>query len=187
MTAREQSRRSRKGIGGRPKGPPTAVVRMPLPIAKFARRLANGAVRAGDINQFLDIEVRTAMTVPLVGSTAPCGFPSPADDHLDRPLDFNELLIQNPAATFAVRIAGESMTGAGLFPGDIAVVDRSLTPANGCIVLALIDGEFTIKRYRLVAGTVVLAAENPAFADIAISEVSGLEVWGVLRHAIRML
>ena len=62
--------------------------------------------------------------MPLMASPAECGFPSPADDYLDRPLDFNELLIENPAATFAVRIAGESMTGAGLFPGDIAVVDR---------------------------------------------------------------
>jgi phage repressor protein C with HTH and peptisase S24 domain len=104
-----------------------------------------------------------------------------------RPLDFNELLVQNPAATFAVRIAGESMTGAGLFPGDIAVVDRSLTPANGCIVLALIDGEFTIKRYQMSGGAVVLRAENPAFEDIAIAEETGLEIWGVLRHSIRML
>ena len=80
------------------------------------------------------------MTVPLMASPAACGFPSPADDYLDRPLDFNELLIENPAATFAVRIAGDSMTGVGLFPGDIAVVDRSRTAADGSIVLALLDG-----------------------------------------------
>ena len=149
MAIRSQNRTSRKGIGGRPRGEPTKVVRMPLPIANLARRLAEGTLRAGDINGFLDIETRTPLTVPLVSSTASCGFPSPADDYLDRPLDFNELLVQNPAATFAVRISGESMTGAGLFPGDIAVVDRSLTPFNGCIVLALIEGEFTIKRYCL--------------------------------------
>ena len=80
------------------------------------------------------------------------------------------------------------MTGAGLFPGGrIAAVDRSLSPFNGCIVLALIDGEFTIKRYRLIAGAIVLEADNPAFQNIEISEAGGLEVWGVLRHAIRML
>jgi hypothetical protein len=101
---------------------------------------------------------RKARATPGVGDA--CGFPSPADDHLDRPLDFNKLLVQNPAATFAVRIAGESMTGAGLFPGDIAVVDRSLTPANGCIVLALIDGEFTIKRYQISGGGVVLTTAS---------------------------
>ena len=178
---------SRKGAGGRRKGPPTTVVRMPLPIANIARRIAAGTLRAGDINGFLDIETRTALSVPLMSSTAACGFPSPADDYLDRPLDFNELLVQNPAATFAVRIAGESMTGAGLFPGDVAVVDRSLTPVNGSIVLALIDGEFTIKRYCLVDGGIVLLAENPRFMNIEISAETGLEVWGVVKHAIRML
>jgi DNA polymerase V len=153
----------------------------------LARRFASGSLRAGDVNEFLDIATRTALTIPLVGSSAACGFPSPADDHLDGPLDFNELLVRNPAATFAVRIAGESMTGAGLFPGDIAVVDRSLTPVSGCIVLALIDGEFTIKRYVRVDGQIVLLAENPRFPNIEVSAESGLEVWGVLKHAIRML
>ena len=187
MTTRKQITPSRKGIGGRPRGAPTTVVRMPLPIASLARRLAQGTLRAADINGFIDVETRTSLTIPLVGAGAACGFPSPADDHLDRPLDFNELLVQNPAATFALRINGESMTGAGLFPGDIAVVDRSLTPTNGCIVLALIDGEFTIKRYRLAAGAIILEAENPAFPNIEISAEAGLEVWGVLKHAIRML
>src|SRR5271166_375573 len=97
--------KSRKGIGGRPRGStPTQVVRVPLPIANIARRLAEGALRAGDINGFLDIQADSVRAVPLVGATAPCGFPSPADDYLDRPLDFNELLVQNPSATFAVRL-----------------------------------------------------------------------------------
>ncbi len=187
MAIRNQNRPSRKGIGGRPRGEPTTVVRMPLPIANLARRLAEGTLRAGDINGFLDIETRTPLAVPLVSSVASCGFPSPADDYLDRPLDFNELLVQHPAATFAVRISGESMTGVGLFPGDIAVVDRSVKVTNGCIVLALIDGEFTIKRYCQVDGGIVLLAENPRFPNIEISEDSRLEVWGVLKHAIRML
>ena len=95
--------------------------------------------------------------------------------------------MQNPVATFAVRISGESMTGAGLFPGDVAVVDRSLTPSNGSIVLALIDGEFTIKRYCVVGSGIVLLAENPRFMNIEISAETGLEVWGVVKHAIRML
>jgi DNA polymerase V len=159
---------------------------MPIPIANLARRLAEGRLRAGDINAFIDIEARSTLTVPLVSSVAACGFPSPADDYLDRALDFNELLIQNPAATFVVRIQGESMTGAGLFPGDIAVVDRSLTPIGGSIVLALIDGEFTIKRYRPSAGGIVLEAENPAFANITISQEIGIEVWGVVTNAIRI-
>ncbi len=131
--------------------------------------MADGSLKAGDISAFLDLENRGAVSVPLVSSSVAAGFPSPADDYLDRPLDFNELLIENPAATFAVRIAGESMIRAGLFPGDIAVVDRSRTASNGCVVLALVDGEFTIKRYRRRGATVLLQAENPKFSDIAPS------------------
>lgn len=124
---------NRKGIGGRPRGAPTTVLRLLLPLANLARHLREGTLRAGDINAFLDIEAVEKGSVPLVECTTACGFPSPADDYLDRPLNFNELLIRNPAATFAVRLAGESMTGAGLFPGDIAVVDRSRRgPAASC-------------------------------------------------------
>jgi len=173
---------------GRPKGMPTKVIRLPLPVANLARRMAEGSLRAGDISAFLDVESRApGLSVPLVGASVAAGFPSPADDYLDRPLDFNELLIRNPAATFAVRIAGESMTGAGLFPGDIAVVDRSRAPSQGCIVLALLDGEFTIKRYRRRGEQVVLEAENPRFKDIVLQDGQAFEVWGVVTNAIRML
>ncbi|MBS7532310.1 translesion error-prone DNA polymerase V autoproteolytic subunit [Ancylobacter sonchi] len=141
----------------------------------------------GDVAALLAVAPWKQAAVPLVGSNAACGFPSPADDHLDRPLDFNELLIENPASTFAVRIAGESMISAGLFPGDIAIVDRSRRPTNGSIVLALLDGEFTIKRYRMRSGGVLLQAENPAFADILVSEEANFEVWGVVTRSIRML
>lgn len=178
---------SRKGIGGRPRGQPTAVVRLPLPLATLARRLREGTLRAGDINRFLDLEPGESRTVRFVEGTAACGFPSPADDYLDRPLDFNELLVRNPAATFAVRLASDSMTGAGLFPGDIAVVDRSIEPTLGCIVLALLDGEFTIKRYRPRENGVLLQAENPAFPDIKVTAERAFEVWGVVTKSIRML
>jgi DNA polymerase V len=179
---------SQKTTRGRPKNiVPTEVLRLPLPVANLARRLREGTLRAGDINAFLDLDAMWRQTVPLMDGTAPCGFPSPADDYLDRPLDFNELLIRNPAATFAVRLASDSMTGAGLFPGDIAVVDRSIEPTPGCIVLALLDGEFTVKRYRPRSGRIVLQAENPAFPDIDITEERAFEVWGVITKSIRML
>ncbi|MBP0618261.1 translesion error-prone DNA polymerase V autoproteolytic subunit [Jiella sp. KSK16Y-1] len=122
-----------------------------------------------------------------MSTTASCGFPSPADDYMDGPLDFNELIVTNPPATFAVRVAGESMTGAGIFPGDIAVVDRSRAPVNGCIVLACLDGEFTIKRYQVRANGVTLKAENPAFPSLDIGEGQDLEIWGVVSRSIRML
>jgi DNA polymerase V len=178
---------SRKGIGGRPRGEPTTVVRIPVPVANLAKRLASGNLRAGEINQFIDIDARTKLTVPLAGSTAACGFPSPAEDYLDRALDFNELLVINPAATFAVRLASGSMTGAGLFAGDIAIVDRSVTPYNGCIVVALLDGEFTVKRYHRRTGDIILKAENPNFPDITVDEERAFEIWGVVTKSIRML
>lgn len=129
-------------------------------------------------------EIRTHLSVPMVGSRVAAGFPSPADDYLEHPLDFNELLIAHPAATFAVRVAGDSMTGAKIFPGDIAVVDRSLTPVDGAIILGIIDGDFTIKRFRKRAGKVWLEAANPAYKPITITEDSRFEVWGVVRHTI---
>ncbi len=178
---------SRKGIGGRPQGQPTRVIRVPLPVLNITRRLATGTLKAGDLNEFLDIEPRTTLAVPMAGATAPCGFPSPADDYLDTPLDFNELIVQNLSATFAIRLASDSMTGAGLFPGDIAVIDRSITPSNGCIVLALLDGEFTVKRYFRRTTDILLHAENPAFTDIEVSEERSFEIWGVVVKSIRML
>jgi DNA polymerase V len=172
---------------GRPAGPPTKVVRLPLSIATLARKVAERSARAKEINAFLEVEARRAVTVPLMTHKAECGFPSPADDYLDQPLDFNELLIKNPAATFAVRIAGDSMTGAGMFPGDIAIVDRSLPVTDKCIVLALLDGEFTIKRYRTKGTRVWLQAENDSYKDIKIAEEMTFEVWGVIHRAVRML
>jgi DNA polymerase V len=133
------------------------------------------------------VPTRSPIQTPFFSCTVAAGFPSPADDYLEQPLDFNELLIKNPAATFAVRIAGESMTGAGLFSNDIAIVNRAATPTNGSIILALLDGEFTIKRYRVRGKHIYLQAENPKFPDIAISEGATFEVWGVISHAIRML
>ena len=120
-------------------------------------------------------EARVAQTVPLVGSEVRAGFPSPAEDYVERPLDFNELLIANPAATFAVRVAGDSMSGDGILPGDIAVVDRSVQAANDRVILALLDGEFTLKRYKRRGGRVWLEASNPAYKPIPVSDVTEFE------------
>jgi len=136
--------------------------------------------------RIMDVEKRWTATVPLMAWPAACGFPSPADDYLDRPLDFNELLIVNPASTFAVRVTGDSMIDAGIFPQDIAVIDRSLTAMDRTIVLALLGGEFTIKRYRRKDGKVWLQAENPGYANILLTEDSEFEVWGGVTRSIRM-
>ena len=171
---------------GRHAGPPTRVVRLPVALADFARKFA-AARKTGDVAAFLDVESRMAQRVPMMAWSAVCGFPSPAEDYVDRPLDFNELLIEHPAATFAIRIEGDSMTGAGIFPGDIAVVDRAREPVNGSIVLALLDGAFTVKRYRVKDGAVWLQAENPAYPDMQLTDGQTFEVWGVITRSIRML
>jgi hypothetical protein len=81
-------------------------------------------------------------------SRIPAGFPSPADDSIEQPLNLHELMVKHLAATFFLRVAGDSMTGAGIFPGDIMVVDKSLTPAQDSVVIAVVDGEFTCKRFH---------------------------------------
>ena len=136
---------------------------------------------------FARVIARTRQAVPLVLGRASAGFPSPADDYLDRPLDFNELLIENPEATFAVRVVGDSMIGAGIFPGDIAVVDRSKTAVDKSIVLAILDGEFTLKRYRRRGDRCWLEAENAEYRATELNEHSAFEIWGVIRKSIRML
>jgi DNA polymerase V len=176
----------RRAGAGRRAGPPTKVVRLPVKLADLAREIAT-AKNPGDVAEFVDVEGRSARRAPMMAWSAACGFPSPAEDYVDRPLDFNELLIEHPAATFAIRIEGESMTGGGIFPGDIAVVDRAREPVNGSIVLALLDGAFTVKRYRTKDGAVVLQAENPSFADMALADGQSFEVWGVITRSIRML
>src|ERR1700728_3420167 len=110
MKARKQRGGGRRGAGRRP-GPPTKVVRLPAPLADLARELAE-ASQGGDVAAVFNVEGKAALRVPMMAWAAPCGFPSPAEDYIDRPLDFNELLIEHPAATFAIRIEGDSMTGA---------------------------------------------------------------------------
>jgi len=185
MIAKKQHGGARAGAGRRP-GPPTKVVRLPVPLADLARQFADRK-RGGDVAAFIHLESRSGLRVPMMAWSVAAGFPSPAEDHIDRPLDFNELLIEHPAATFAIRIDGDSMTGAGIFPGDIAVVDRARAPVNGNIILALLDGAFTVKRYRTKDGAMWLQAENPAFVDMQLADGQSFEVWGVITRSIRML
>ena len=121
---------------------------------------------------------------PLMASPAVCGFPSPAEQYIESPLDLNELLVKKPAATFFVRAAGDSMTGAGIRSGDILVVDRSLEISDGAIVIAAVDNEFTVKIFRRDARGVRLEAANPAFRPICFSEGMELRIFGVVTACI---
>ncbi|WP_369800195.1 LexA family protein [Tersicoccus sp. Bi-70] len=109
----------------------------------------------------------------------PAGFPSPAQDYYDGSVDLNEHLIQDRTSTFVVRVSGDSMTGAGISDGDELVVDRARRPTDGSVVVAILDGELTVKRLRLTRAGVVLAAENPAYPDVRVPELADLSIWGV--------
>ncbi|NWJ46762.1 MAG: translesion error-prone DNA polymerase V autoproteolytic subunit [Chloroflexi bacterium] len=125
--------------------------------------------------------------LPLFLSAVAAGFPSPAEDYVDTLLDLNRLLIKNPAATFFMRVSGESMLGAGIHPHDVLVVDRSLKPRDGSVVVAVLDGEFTVKRLRKRQGGYVLEAENALFPPLVVTGEMTLEIWGVVTAVVHDL
>jgi DNA polymerase V len=124
------------------------------------------------------------VSIPLFSDKVAAGFPSPADDYIEKTLDLNDLLIQKPAATFFVRAEGESMLGAGIHPNDILVVDRSIDPVVGKIVICALNGELTVKRLNSVGDKIILGAENPAYADIIVQKDIDLIIWGVVTNVI---
>ena len=114
------------------------------------------------------------------------GFPSPASDYCERTLDLNELCIQKPAATYFVRAQGDSMIDVGIFPGDVIVVDRSLTARHGDVVIATFNGELTVKKLELQP-QIRLVAMNSNYADIVVPEGADLEIFGVATNVIHSL
>jgi DNA polymerase V len=120
----------------------------------------------------------------VVGSVA-AGFPSPAEDVGAKRIDLIERLITHPQATYVMRVRGLSMVEAGIFDGDVVVVDRAIKPRSGQIVVAVVDGEFTVKYLWMRAGRLKLKAANPTFADIVPREGQVIEVWGVVKAALK--
>ncbi len=125
--------------------------------------------------------------VPLYLSSVPAGFPSPADDYIEAHLDLTEYLVKRPNSTFFVRVIGDSMIGAGIFDGDLLIVDKSLNASNGSIVLASVDGEFTLKEFYSKNGLIFLLPRNPKFKKTPINSAMDFSVWGVATHAITHL
>jgi DNA polymerase V len=124
------------------------------------------------------------LPLPLFSGKVAAGFPSPADDYIEKNLDLNELLVHKPAATFFVRAQGESMLGAGIHPNDILVVDRSIEAVPGKIVICALNGELTVKRLERDNGQWQLKAENPVYADILIHDELDMVIWGVVTNVI---
>lgn len=124
---------------------------------------------------------------PLMSNTIAAGFPSPAEQYVEAPLDLNQLLISRPAATFFLRVAGDSMIDAGIFEGDILVVDRSIEAKDGMIVVACVDGEFTVKTLKKDTGSIRLEPANSSYPVITFKEGMELRIFGVVTSTIHRL
>lgn len=139
------------------------------------------------IKEIFTYQERKKIILPLYLASVSAGFPSPADDYIDKSLDLNELLIRHPAATFFVRVEGSSMIGAGIHSGDILIVDRSLNASNERVVIAILNGELTVKRIRKKNDKVYLIPENISFKEIEVTEEMNFEIWGVVTYVIHSL
>lgn len=129
--------------------------------------------------------VAALLSIPLYSTGVRAGLPCPADDYVEDVLDLNSYLISDAPVTFLVRAKGESMIGAHIFDGDIMVVDKGRTPVNGDIVVAALDGEFTVKRLQRHGGKIILKAENPVYPDIVPTYEQEMVIWGVVTGCVR--
>jgi len=125
--------------------------------------------------------------LPLYSSSPSAGFPAPGDDQVERVLDINDLVVQNPASTFFVRVEGDSMVNAGIFSGDVLVIDRSKDPKDGTIVVAAINGEMVVKRLHQPSSrsNLELVSENEEYAPIVVGEDEDCTIWGVVVGSVR--
>lgn len=166
----------RKGAG-RPKGQgkygePTKAVRLPISMIQSVMKY---------------IDNKSYQRIPLYSSKVAAGFPSPADDHVESHLDLNEHLVKHPAATFFVKVTGDSMVDANIHENDILIVDRSLTPMNGRIVVAAVDGQLTVKRLHMKDNKLTLLPANSEFTPIEVDENNEVYIWGVVTNVIHAI
>ncbi|EFM4225753.1 translesion error-prone DNA polymerase V autoproteolytic subunit [Escherichia coli] len=133
---------------------------------------------------FTPAELRVIQPLPLYSDLVPCGFPSPAQDYIEKRIDLNELMICHPAATYFVRAAGDSMIDAGISDGDLLVVDSAKTAEHGDIVVAAVEGEFTVKRLQF-RPVIMLKPENASYKPILINDEDSLEVFGVVTYVVK--
>lgn len=165
----------RRGAG-RPKGSgryqePTQAVRVPI----------------SDLERVFVYIKNKFFKLPFYQNAVSAGFPSAADEEIEDKLDLNELLIKHPSATFFLKVSGSSMIQAGIHHNDLLIVDRSLEPSHGKIVIASVNGELTVKRLLIQGKKVQLVAENNAYAPIDISEEIDFRIWGVVTNVIHAL
>lgn len=141
----------------------------------------------GSIKAIFKSDPKTKIIRPLLGTDIPAGFPSPAQDYIEESLDLNEYLIKHPSATYFVRVDGYSMIEAGIFPDDILIVDRALDAISKKVIIAVLNGELTVKRLIIKNGIYYLKPDNPEFDTIEISKEDQFSVWGVVTYVIHKL
>ncbi|MFO9576131.1 translesion error-prone DNA polymerase V autoproteolytic subunit [Legionella pneumophila serogroup 1] len=164
-------RGGKRAGAGRPRGEPTKAVRISLSKLAELERLKSHA----------------SYQLPVFASKIQAGFPSPADDYIEGYLDLNTKFIKHPSSTFVLQATGESMVEAGIFSGDWLLVDRSIEPSDGRIVIAAVNGELTVKRLSKKGGRVQLLPANPKFQPIDITEDSEMVIWGVVTLVLHEL
>ena len=134
------------------------------------------------------LKISKSYSLPLALCRVEAGFPSPADDYMEGSLDLNDHIIKHPSATYFVKASGDSMIGAGIFNGDLLIVDRSLEASSGKVVIAEVDGQLTVKRLlKLSDGFFSLQSENSSYPPIELQEGNEVVVWGVVTHVIHNL
>ncbi|MGY8986429.1 MAG: LexA family protein [Sphingomonadales bacterium] len=130
-----------------------------------------------------NIGLRTFL--PMIGERISAGYPSPAEDWVEGSIDLNLELITHPSSTFLFRVMGQSMIGVGIGEGDLLIVDRALEARHNTIVVAIVDGELTVKRLYQKGGLVRLEPENQRFKPIEFNGKEELSIWGVVKHSIK--
>lgn len=174
---------ARPGAGRPSRHGPSKVIRLPVSLIPAVQSLLTSSDFPD--GAILPLPVVSRILRPLLGHKVQAGFPSPADDYVEAWLDLNEHLIEHKDATFFVQATGDSMTGAGIQEGNLLVVDRALEARHGDIVIAVIDGELTVKRLEKRRGKIRLVAENPAYSAIEFKDGQELTIWGVVTSVIQ--
>ena len=135
--------------------------------------------------QLIQVDDRPLLLADLRPAQVRAGFPSPAEDFQVQRIDLMKELVRHPQASYLLRIRGDSMRDAGIFDGDVVLVDKAITPRSGQVVVAVVDGEFTCKTLQLRAGRIQLKAANPSYPDILPTDGQTIEIWGVVVAAIK--
>lgn len=154
---------------------------------EYHQQLSLLSILKRDVGDIYTDKTKSILTIPLFTCFVQAGLPSPIDEYTEGSIDLHDYLLPHKETTFYVRVTGESMKDVGVFPGDMLIVDRSLTPMYGHIVIALINGEMTVKRLEKIKNQIFLCAENDQYPDLPISEYDNFAIWGVVTNVIHSL